>query len=292
MKTKYQKMMSWTVWTGLAVLGMCSCSKTNYRMLTTVHPNGACLREIYAQGDSAFAAGDWSENPYLFRLDSSWQITPIIDHHTKQKFNVKIAKNFHSIDEISADLQFDEDLRPLVAPKETLQKHFRWFYTCYSFKAVYPTIPVQQPVPIDRYLSKSEQKLWFQGDLSGYAGLNGIELKEEMDDIELRFGKWSEQIDSLNKARDGYLDSIIEKLYAHNTEYELILPGNLIFSNAPVNRQDTLVWKVNAFRFTTDDYELIAESRTVHIWAFVIAFLLVALSTYCLIRATQLRNLR
>ncbi|MDR0835912.1 MAG: hypothetical protein LBN11_04945 [Tannerella sp.] len=288
MKTIYQKITIWIV-TGVAVIGIYSCSSTNFRIITTIRPDGSCLREIYTKGDSAFLAGDWSENPYLFRLDSSWRITPAVDNHYEHEYNVKIAKTFHSIDEISSGLQFDKDLRPLVAPEETLQKRFRWFYTYYSFKTVYPTIPVQPPVPIDRYLDKSEQKMWFQGDFSAYAGMNGGELKDVLDDIEKRFGIW---MDSLNIEKGGNLDSIVEKLYGQYTEYELVIPGKLIFSNAPVNRQDTLVWKVNAFRFTTDDYELVAESRTVHIWAFVLTFLLIALSAYCLIRVKQFKKLR
>ncbi|GHT24415.1 hypothetical protein FACS189430_09270 [Bacteroidia bacterium] len=275
MKTIYQNITVWIA-AGMAVLGMCSCASTDYRITTTIRPDGSCLREVYTKGDSAFVAGDWSNNPYLFRVDSSWQIEQVADY--EQKFNVKLAKTFHSIEEISSGLQFDEDLRPLVAPEEALQKRFRWFYTYYSFKTAYP--PVQLPVPIDRYLSKAEQKLWFQGDLAAYAGRNGIELKKELDDIEKRFEIWFEQIDSLNKERREYMDSIIQKLYTNNIEYELLMPGKLIVSNAPVNRQDTLVWKVNALRFTADAYELFAESRTVHIWAFVITFLLVALSVF------------
>jgi hypothetical protein len=362
MKTVYQKITLWTV--GMAIIGMYSCSPINYRILTTIHPDGSCLREIAAKGDSAFLTGDWSKNPYLFHLDSSWQITPISFHHNRHDFNVEIGKTFHSINEISSGLQLDEDLRPLAAPMETFQKHFRWFYTYYSFKTVYPAIPLQLPVPIDRYLNKPEQKLWLQGDLSAYAGMNGIELKEEMDNIENRFWKWvtrnvyestfdaicdfeqlsgdgkylsqiqavrdtlfqtlfskstlddhsintvsicqeldkycntqyfsglyqhnQYQIDSLVTIKSEYIDNVIDKLYiVDDMKYELVIPGKLIFSNAPVNRQDTLVWKVNAFRFTSDDYELIATSRTVHVWAFALTFLLVVLSVFCLIKVKR-----
>jgi hypothetical protein len=344
---------------------ICFSCTTHYRMTTTIHPDGSCLREIYAQGDSAFLAGNQSTNPYLFQLDSVWQISPLEvengNDYFPNKYNVKIGKTFHAFNEISSGLQFDEDFRPIVAPVESFQKHFQWFYTYYSFKTVYPNISTKIPVPIDQYLNKSEQKLWFQGDFSACAGMNGMELKDGMDDIETQFWRWyaqniyethfeaicdfekqsgssqyfsqmqtvkdtifqsllknnsnwlenpveaadiyreldkcfkteyfsglyknnREQIDSLIEKKEEYLKNLTEKLFDKEIDYELIIPGKLLYTNAPVNRQDTLIWKVNALRFTADDYELIAKSRSVHPWAFVFTFLLLALSIYCLTR--------
>jgi hypothetical protein len=273
-------------------------------MTTTIHPNGSYLREVYAEKDSAFLAG----NKY-------------------------------------------EEICSFGAPDESIQKHFRWFYTYYSFKTVYPTISAKTPISIDTYLNKSEQKLWFQGDFSAYAGMNGIELKDEMDDIEKRFWEWytrnhyenyfeaifdfekksennqylskmqtvkdtlfqslvplnsietadiylgldscfttnyfsalykknKQSIDSLIEEKEDYINNLIENLFGKEIDYELIIPGTLLYTNAPINRQDTLIWKVNALRFTADDYELIAESRSIHIWAFVVTFLLLILSIY------------
>jgi hypothetical protein len=350
----------------ILLIGMFSCS-TNYLIVTTISPNGACLREIYAHGDSAFLTGDWSKNPYLFQMDSSWRIMPIDSQDAAEqfnsKYNVKISKSFRSLNEISAGLQFEEDLRLIVAPEESLRKHFRWFYTYYSFKTVYPVISAQIPVSIDDYLNKSEQKFWFQGDYSAYAGLNGMELKDEMDAIERRFWEWyarniyesdfeairefeklsgnnqfisriqtvkdtlfqalfhdfslennsietihiykeldkqlntgyfsdqyknnRQQIDSLIVEKERYIENLTNLLFDKEIDYELIMPGKLISTNAPVIRQDTLLWKVNALRFTAGDYELTAESRTTHLWAFVLTFLLLLLSVYCLIKVKR-----
>ncbi|GHT05360.1 hypothetical protein FACS189423_09400 [Bacteroidia bacterium] len=365
MKTNYRRIQTWIA-LSIVVIGMASCV-TNYKMTTTIRPDGSCLREIYAQGDSAFLAGNPAKNPYLFYLDSGWQITPVATENVPDRFgneyNVKVSKTFRSIGEIASGLQLDEDVRPVAAPVESFQKHFRWFYTYYSFKAVYPDISAKIPVSIDNYLNKSEQKLWFQGDFSAYAGMNGIELKDEMDNIEKEFWKWyarnifesnfeavydfeklsgnnpyisqiqsvkdtlfqalfknfmsidnqietadiyqaldknfktnyfsnsyknnQQPIDRLVETKEEPLKKLIENLFDKEIEYELVIPGKLIYANTSVNRQDTLIWKVNAFRFTTDDYELVAESRTVHIWAFGIAFLLLALSIYCFVKAKR-----
>lgn len=172
---------------------MASCV-SHHKIATSINADGSCLREIYAQGDSAFLAGSLEHNPYMFQLDSSWQLTPLENgkqHETRSaEYNVKISKTFHAINEISASLQFEEDVRPLAAPTETFQKRFRWFFTYYTFKAVYPCIADKIPVSVAGYMSREEQMLWFRGDFSAYRGLNGMELKAEMDKIEKRFLTW------------------------------------------------------------------------------------------------------
>jgi hypothetical protein len=332
-----------------------------------VRPDGSVYREIYAKGDSAFLAGDRSKSPYLFQLDSAWQISRLnVNSDSKffKEYNVKIGKTFKNAEEINAGLRFDEIYRPLVAPVETIHKRFRWFYTYYSYKAVYKDITDKISVPLDDFLNVSEQKLWFKGDFSAYADMNGIELKNEMDIIERRFWEWYARnvyevmieaiidyeksisgqyvskiqalkdtvflsvlakheflendpfetvdlykaldkqlntgyfsglyrdnqiaIDSLVEAKGACINDLTDKLFQVDVEYQLLMPGKLICSNAPVQYQDTLSWKVNALRFVSGDYVLTAESRTVHVWAFILTFMLLALSAGCWI-ATKKR---
>ncbi|GHT59212.1 hypothetical protein AGMMS50239_05320 [Bacteroidia bacterium] len=347
------------------LLGSVFSCVTNYRTISTIKPDGSIFREIYARGDSAFLSGDPSKNPYLFQLDSGWQISVLnTDNSVGQDYNVKIGKLFHSPEEISRNLQFDEDYRPIVAPAETLQKHFRWFYTYYSYKAVYANIADKIPVSINDYLNVPEQKLWFQGDFSAYPDMNGMELKDEMDDIEKRFGKWHARnvyenrfkaildfeklsggrylsqmkemedtlftvlfkdydfienipetatlyncldkqlntnyfyntfkanrsvIDSLTMEKEKYLENMENKLFGNEIAYELLMPGKLLSANAPVHCQDTLIWKINAFRYLSDDYVLTAESRTANAWAFAVTFVLIALSIYYWIRSRNVK---
>ncbi|MDR1896519.1 MAG: hypothetical protein LBR10_06995, partial [Prevotellaceae bacterium] len=178
----------------LLIFGMSSCVSNYYRTTSAIRPDGSCLREIHAKGDSAFLAGDMSHNPYPFRLDSGWNITPYGDSADNAgRYNVKIGKMFRSTDEISGSLQSDgnlEDTRPLFAPAETFRKHFRWFYTRYEFRATYPCVSGKIPAAIDKYMSREEQLAWFRGDFSAYAGMTGFEMKDAMDDMETQFLKW------------------------------------------------------------------------------------------------------
>jgi hypothetical protein len=176
------------------------------------------VREIYAKGDSAFLAGDLSHNPYMFRLDSEWIITP---SDAIEKYNVKTGKTADNIEDFSNKLSFDEQFRPLVAPVETVRKRFGWFYTYYSFKAVYPCISDRIPVSIDKYLNKDEQKLWFRGDFSTWTGMTGLEVKNDMDEMENKFMEWYSQ-----NVREIYFDVIgdFEK-QSGNSRYLTQLPA-------------------------------------------------------------------
>ncbi len=67
----------------LLSLGMTSCS-TYYRMTSRIDTNGSMHREVYARGDSAFIAGNKTHNPFLFQLDTDWQI---VNLDSTLKFN-------------------------------------------------------------------------------------------------------------------------------------------------------------------------------------------------------------
>jgi hypothetical protein len=182
-----------TIIATVLLCSMVSCISTRYAVTTKINRDGSCLREIYAKGDSEFLSGDLSHNPYMFRLDSGWRIIPLDIAGKQKKYNVKTGKTAGAVEEYSAALQFDENMKPLAAPVETFQKRFRWFYTYCSFKAVYPCISKKIPVTIDNYMNREEQKLWFRGDFSAYPGMTGLELKNEMDRMEDQFMAWYER---------------------------------------------------------------------------------------------------
>jgi hypothetical protein len=342
-------------------------------MTTRINEDGSLVREIYAKADSAFLAGDMTHNPYMFNIDSGWRIEPVKTMNTdsvsayQKDYYVKISKNFLSVKDLPTGLQFDEILRPVVVPDESLQKHFRWFYTYYSFKGIYANISGKIPVSIDRFMNEAERRMWFQGDFSTFAGMNGFEMKEEMDEIEKKFWTWysynmyeayydaivcfdkqsgnSPYLSKLNEIKENifqiyinkgtsienldielsdiakildrhlntgyyselcrknekailevcgekvkYIENLINTLFDKHIEYELIIPGKIIHTNAPLSKQDTLVWKVDAMRLVADDYTIVAESRIVHIWAFIVTTFFVILAVYCFVRLGRLKK--
>ena len=182
--------------TMLLLLSMTSCS-TYYRMTSRVERDGSMYREIYAQGDSAFIAGDKTHNPFLFQLDTDWQIVNL-DSTLKfnfwgeeEKLNVKACRNIPLINgEYFSISNGKEQMSSLAIPTEQLKKRFKWFYTYYIYTATYKELPDKGPVPLDKYLNKEEQIIWFRGDNAAFSGMNGIEQNDKLDKLEAKFGEW------------------------------------------------------------------------------------------------------
>lgn len=172
-----------------------SCNEKNYKMVTHVNKNGSVKKEIFAHADSAFLAGDQSCNPFPFPLDTNyWKLSLLENRNSvdlNKHYNVKISKNQKNIKSKSPDLQENNTQKIFILPQETLKKDFKWFHTIYSYTGKYNQISSRKIlIPVDKYMSKQEQKCWFQGDFSDYNGLNGMELKDELDEMENHFFIW------------------------------------------------------------------------------------------------------
>ena len=180
----------------LLSLGMTSCS-TYYRMTSRIDTNGSMHREVYARGDSAFIAGNKTHNPFLFQLDTDWQIVNL-DSTLKfnfwgeeEKLNVKACRNIPLINgEYFSISNGKEQMSSLAIPTEQLKKRFKWFYTYYIYTVTYKELPDKGPVPLDKYLNKEEQIIWFRGDNAAFSGMNGIEQNDKLDKLEAKFGEW------------------------------------------------------------------------------------------------------
>ena len=104
------------------LLGMTSCG-TYYRMVSQVNSDGSMHREVYAYGDSAFLAGDRNHNPFLFRIDSGWEVSNL-DSVVKfncwgdeDKLNVKVCRTYPTVGSDSfSTLDGKEYSLPLVVP--------------------------------------------------------------------------------------------------------------------------------------------------------------------------------
>ena len=337
----------------IVILLLTSCV-TNYQMITTVNKDGSFQRVIFTKADTAFMAGNMNRNPYLFDVDSNWIFTDLKIDSSENKM-MGITRNFKSFEEYSEKLQFKEEFKPLANPKETLSKKFKWFYTYYSFKAVYGRIFEDLPIPLGKYMTEAEQNSWFQGDFKQLSGWNGYEMAGELEETGQKFWKWyyhnvfeiyfnavyqsvkqhdfiftsqmSEIKDSIfqlsweksKKEEDfgianfvvydviimldnffetsefsafydanddeieKYANSFSTDIFGKLINYELILPGKIIQTNAPIISGDNLKWKADAIRMLPSDYILTAQSRTANIWAFIVTALLVLFSGFCLI---------
>jgi len=70
----------------------------------------------------------------------------------------------------------------------------------------------------------------------------------------------------------------LTRFFTSEMKYMLSLPGKVFETNAPFINGDTLAWKVDAYRFFVNDYDLIALSRKPNYWAFFVTGIIIALS--------------
>lgn len=180
----------------LALLLTFTACSTHFRMTTRVHRDGTVERTVYALADSAFRAGDRSSTPFLFLLDANWQVAYLDSFELfdsfgeQQKVNVKVSRVMKNSEEMLFFTPQKEWMRPLIAPREKLEKHFRWFYTYYTYSCRFEEITEKGPVSMDKYLTKQEQRFLFQGDMSGCLAMNGVELSEKLNQLATQFQQW------------------------------------------------------------------------------------------------------
>jgi len=129
-------------------------------MTSRIDTNGSMHREVYARGDSAFIAGNKTHNPFLFQLDTDWQI---VNLDSTLKFNFwgeeEACRNIPLINgEYFSISNGKEQMSSLAIPTEQLKKRFKWFYTYYIYTATYKELPDKGPVPLDKYLNKETGK--------------------------------------------------------------------------------------------------------------------------------------
>ena len=74
----------------------------------------------------------------------------------------------------------------------------------------------------------------------------------------------------------------LQNCLVYAVQFELFMPGRVVSTNAAMQKDESLIWKVDAFRLLDSDYMLVAESRVVNYWAFGITLLLILLiGGYC-----------
>lgn len=74
----------------------------------------------------------------------------------------------------------------------------------------------------------------------------------------------------------------VAELFGYALQFELSMPGRVVSTNAVMQKDSALIWKVDAFRLLDSDYTLTAESRTINYWAFGVTILLILLiGGYC-----------
>ena len=199
-----------------AVLLMTSCSNDDERMLTIINEDGTCSREMTFEPeretvtaslddpikDNGLHFGsDW-ERTWSLKGDSVRHACPMTELQwdslrsvfAKQKEPNKILmhtkRKYQNVNEMSDSLT--QAVRHLFKATASLDKHFKWFYTDYTYKETLAITNIEQifPIPLDRFVSADSASYWFTGEPNLAAGLTGAEQKELLDGIEAQISHW------------------------------------------------------------------------------------------------------
>jgi hypothetical protein len=343
-----------------------SCNDKNFNMSTEILKDGSCIRKFTATADSAFMVGDTNYNPFPVKLDHNWKISYVhpdssgkvsnvwpvkswisnkdtsIRTRGLREMKISVTRKFSNVKAMQDSFLYSKDWEN-VHPKITLEKKFKWFYTTYSFREIYPKYNMLNYVPIEKYLTRDDLKWYFSENPKFPAYLTGKEIKDTLDHIDKQVNAWLGknifeesflqlttgiqkfepgnpylqkiilakdtlfQLFNSDKPLEGDLGKAIQKhlkikkifinyktekeiddfskdktdaIFAtigKQSDYELVMPGNIIETNSNLLDAKKLNWKIDGDRFFFLDYEIYAKSRVANVWAFVLSGIFIVL---------------
>lgn len=195
----------------LAALLMIGCKK-NSNMLTIINEDGTCMRELsfHTTPQKLMLPPDSDLDNYI---DKSWERTwTIVDNDSvrhpvpmteaqydsiQQKnfrkyvpdlVTMHVRKKFKNVQEMAEQTPLDDT--KYIKASSSLDNHFKWFYTDYTFTETFAYVGNVKFVPISRFLSADTASYWFTGQPDLTRNYSGAELKEMLDGIEAKVSQW------------------------------------------------------------------------------------------------------
>ena len=199
-----------------AALLLTSCNNRDERMLTIINEDGSCSREMSfhpvqedvmaplnktIQTHGLYYNTDW-ERTWSVMGDSIQHACPMTqqqwdslqnvfsDQNVPDKILMHLKRHYQNVNEMSDSLT--QAVRHLFKATASFDKHFKWFYTDYTYKETLAITNIEQifSVPLDRFVSADTASYWFTGEPNLAAGLTGAEQKELLDGIEANISHW------------------------------------------------------------------------------------------------------
>ena len=212
------------------VLIMASCKNKDAHMLTVINEDGTCSREYTFHTNERMLMIPQEED-FDSLIDKTWERSwsvinghkaeiplsvqdmperhPVplteaqydslqeldLNRHLPDFLMVHVKKDFKTVQDMSDHLYMAERSRLVKAEgfkaTSTLEKHFKWFYTDYTFTETFAYVgPAVFPVPLDRFISADSASYWFTGQPDLTRSLSGAEQKKMLDEIEKKISHW------------------------------------------------------------------------------------------------------
>jgi hypothetical protein len=128
------------------------CKKT-INVTTTVHPDGSFLRIVeVSQSDSTSVP----ESAFRIPKDSTWTVEIKRVHKDSNVFIYRAEKYFKTLHDINAYFNCETDTVKKINSQIYFDKRFRWFFTYFDYREVYPAYNPFKLVPIKSLLTEEE----------------------------------------------------------------------------------------------------------------------------------------
>lgn len=175
---------------------LASCQQSQVKMHTIIHEDGTCTREVsYSdvmtkeERDSLWGnATGWSQPiPECLNIDAfNYSHTDVGNGDT---VTTSFKRDFDSVEEMceQTPLLLNE---VRLKSKAKLEKHFRWFYTEYTFTETFDCVGDTFKLDATKYADKDVVSFWFTGEPNLLKGLNGAEASQKISEMEPFVSKW------------------------------------------------------------------------------------------------------
>jgi len=147
----------------------------DYTVKTTVNKDGSIFRQYSVRGDSA----DVFDGSLRIPAGEPWHIEHFYDPKDKEdtsseksQYVYQASRTFRNAREMNDWLRADT-LAETVNVKVDLQKKFRWFYTYYEYREVYPMSFPFRSIPVDSFLTPLEQSVVMDNGKTVYSPDSG-----------------------------------------------------------------------------------------------------------------------
>ena len=176
-----------------------SCEKQDVRLHTVIHEDGTCKREVIynkvmTQEERDSLWGKDSTSAPLAPVPECVNMEGFMGSHTDIGDNDTVTttleyREFKDVKEMCqcTPLQLNGER---LKSKADLEKHFRWFYTEYTYTETFSTVADTFKLPATNYADNDIVKFWFTGQPNLLEGLNGSEASEKISKMEPFVTQW------------------------------------------------------------------------------------------------------
>lgn len=176
-----------------------SCEKQDVRLHTTIHEDGTCEREVIYNKVMPQEERDslWSKDSKVAKLapvPECVNMEGFVGSHTDIGDNDTVTttlqyRKFKDVKEMCQYTPLQLNGARLKSNAD-LEKHFRWFYTEYTYTETFNTVAATFKLPVTNYADKDVVSYWFTGQPNLIEGLSGSETSEKISKMEPFVTQW------------------------------------------------------------------------------------------------------